>query len=132
MMVLDDLMKDGDMRIIACCVRILRRSPFYHYFLYVDVPEYLADDLFSNEDVDVRFLREYEDPGSDYRVIYARCRKRDTPRFLSAIDRLTNKAMLCGYPGYKDFCLDFFQGWLEGGQEPDSAQVPDGTAPAGV
>lgn len=134
-MVLEDFMKDGDARLITCCIQILRRSPFYHYFMYVDVPEYLADDLLTNEDVGVRFLREYEDPGSSYRVIYVRCRKKDTPRFLSAISRLTNKAMLCGYPDYKEFCQDFFLGWLEEEQErqeQDSAPVPEGTAPAGV
>ena len=57
--------------------------------------------------VTVRFGNEFQHPDQPYVVIFCKVRKRDRDRFLSALSELNRKMILCGYPGYEEFCTSF-------------------------
>ena len=78
--------------------------------MIIDVPEYLADSLFIQEQVRVDFGSEYGKRGSPYIMIFCKVRKRDEGRFLQALDNLGNKMLLMGYTDYREFCSGFFSG----------------------
>lgn len=84
-----------------------RFSLLYDYYAFIDVPEYYADQLFIQHKVTVRFGHEYKHPNQPYIIIFCKVRKRDRDRFLSALSELNLKMILCGYPGYEEFCNTF-------------------------
>lgn len=81
----------------------------YHYFVFIDTPDYLADGLFVKHEVPVHFLKEYAKEGSPYLIIFCKCRKRDTSKFLTALKELPDKMLLCGYTDYIEFCKMFIE-----------------------
>ena len=73
----------------------------YDYFLFFDTPEYLADQLFIKQKVRVWFDKEYAKEGSPFLAILCHVKKKDSAKFLAALDALKNKMILCGYPEYE-------------------------------
>ena len=84
-----------------------RFSLLYDHYAFIDVPKYYADQLFIRHQVTVRFGKEFQHPDHPYAVIFCKVRKRDRDKFLSALSELNRKMILCGYPGYEEFCASF-------------------------
>lgn len=84
-----------------------RFSMLYDHYAFIDVPEYYADQLFIQHQVTVRFGKEFQHSDHPYVVIFCKVRKRDRDKFLSALSELNRKMILCGYPGYEEFCASF-------------------------
>ena len=84
-----------------------RFSLLYDHYAFIDVPEYYADQLFIQHQVTVRFGNEFQHPDQPFVVIFCKVRKCDRDRFLSALSELNRKMILCGYPGYGEFCDAF-------------------------
>lgn len=84
-------------------------SLLYDHFAFIDVPEYYADHLFIRHKVRVHFVREAVHDDHPYVVIFCKIKKTDRQAFLSALNDLYIKMMLCGYPGYEDFCRSFIE-----------------------
>ena len=82
-------------------LKIRKPSLRYDYFLFFDTPEYLADQLFIKRMVRVWFNQEYAKEGSPFLAIFCRVKKKDSAKFLAALDALKNKMILCGYPEYE-------------------------------
>ena len=82
-------------------LKIKKPSLRYDYFLFFDTPEYLADQLFIKQKVRVWFNQEYAKEGSPFLAIFCRVKKKDSAKFLAALDALKNKMILCGYPEYE-------------------------------
>ena len=82
-------------------LKIRKPSLRYDYFLFFDTPEYLADQLFIKQKVRVWFEQEYAKEGSPFLAIFCRVKKKDSAKFLAALDALKNKMILCGYPEYE-------------------------------
>ena len=82
-------------------LKIRKPSLRYDYFLFFDTPEYLADQLFIKQMVRVWFDQEYAKEGSPFLAILCHVKKKDSAKFLAALDALKNKMILCGYPEYK-------------------------------
>ena len=79
------------------CLKIRKPSLRYDYFLFFDTPEYLADQLFIKQMVRVWFDQEYAKEGSPFLAILCHVKKKDSAKFLAALDALKNKMILCGY-----------------------------------
>lgn len=80
-------------------------SLFTNEFVYVDLPEYLADQLFIKHMVKVKFDRDQmRRPGDPYVIIFCKVRKKDTKRFLAALDELPEKMRLHGHEDYEEYC----------------------------
>ncbi len=73
-------------------------------YAIVDVDAYLADDLFINHQVTVRFGPEYMSPDGSYRVIFCSIRKHDEKAFLQAVKELPDKMLLLGHTDYPEYC----------------------------
>ena len=73
----------------------------YDYFLFFDTPEYLADQLFIKQMVRVWFDQEYAKEGAPFLSILCHVKKKDSAKFLAALDALKNKMIFCGYPEYE-------------------------------
>lgn len=77
------------------------RSLFFDYYMFFDTMPYLADRLFIRHEVKVWFDMDMEKPGSPYLVIFCHVRKKDTPKFLEALEDLKKSMLLCGHPYYE-------------------------------
>lgn len=86
------------------CWRLDQISLRYVHFAIIDTADYLADQLFIRHHVRVSFGKEFAAPDMLYRIIFCRVRKRDMVAFLSAMEELPNKMLLCGYTDYLDNC----------------------------
>lgn len=84
-----------------------RVSLLYDHYAFIDVPQYYADQLFIRHKVRVYFGKEFQHPDQPYVIIFCKVRKRDRDRFLAALSELDRKMLLCGYPGYSEFCDTF-------------------------
>lgn len=82
-------------------LKIRKPSLRYDYFLFFDTPEHLADQLFIKQMVRVWFDQEYAKEGSPFLVILCHVKKKDSAKFLAALDALKNKMILCSYPEYE-------------------------------
>lgn len=82
-------------------LKIRKPSLRYDYFLFFDTPEYLADQLFIQQKVRVWFDKEYAKDGSPFLAILCHVKKKDSAKFIAALDALKNKMILCGYPEYE-------------------------------
>lgn len=85
-----------------------RFSLFSKYFIYVDVPEGYAIDIFEHDHVHFKVLRTYISHTSNYVIIYVKILKCDISEFVKDMEILNDKMKVCGYPDYDLFCMDFF------------------------
>ena len=73
-------------------------------YVYVDHKDYLADILFRQNNVSLKFNEEFEKEDTPYRVIFCKVMKKDAARFEEVLSRLNNKMLLMGYHDYPDIC----------------------------
>ena len=73
-------------------------------YAYVDHHSYLADNLFAQRKITMRFKAEYGKEGSPYVIIFCRVLKRDIGRFEEALEKLKNRMLLFGYRDYGNVC----------------------------
>lgn len=82
-------------------------SLFFRHYAFVDTKEYLADQLFIQEKVRVHFGQEAHRTDSKYCIIFCKIKKSDEKAFLTALQKLPSKMLLCGHTDYLDFCREF-------------------------
>ena len=75
-------------------------------YAYVDHFSYLADNLFVQRKITMKFKGEFEKEGSPYRIIMCRVLKRDVGRFEEALEKLKDKMLIMGYRDYDKVCAD--------------------------
>ena len=88
----------------ACYWKLEKFSLRYVHYAFVDTQPYLADQLFCDHQVTVRFGEEYGKGDTDYRIVFCKVRKGDEGAFLAALEELPGKMLLCGHVDYMDFC----------------------------
>ena len=86
---------------------IRKFSLLYDYFVFFDVPSYLADQLFIRHQVRVWFGSEFAKEGSPYVGIFCHVRKRDKDRFLAALEDLKKSMLICGHTDYEEAISSF-------------------------
>ena len=79
------------------------------HYMYIDHKEYLADSLFAQNHVSVRFGNELSRDNSPYRIILCKVRKKDTAGFEKSMELLCNKMQLFGHDDYVEFCNDIME-----------------------
>ena len=99
--------------------RLRDKSIFYIKFAYLDAKDYLADALFAQYGIKVRYGPELEKPGELYVVISCKVRKKDERSFLAALAELENKMLLLGHADYPDYCRRMMDSMDEVKAEPD-------------
>ena len=79
-------------------------SIFSVLYAYVDHSSYLADQLFVQNKVTMKFRGEMAKDGSPYCIVFCKVLKRDAERFEEALGRLKDKMLLLGHKDYPDVC----------------------------
>lgn len=83
-------------------------SFLFKYFIYVDVPQGYALDIFEQDHVHYKVLHTYVSKTSDYVIIYVKILKHDIPNFIKDMELLDKRMEICGFPDYDMFCMEFF------------------------
>lgn len=77
-------------------IPIKRFSFKYKYFMYVDVNCYLADTWFRQQDLHIKFLKEFARQDSDAAFILCKVPKDEEDKFKTAIAKLPTSFSLMG------------------------------------
>ena len=77
--------------------------------MYIDTCTFIANRLFHDANVKVSKLNVFHKPGEDYRIVLAKCRKRDFPKVADTLELLPSKALVCGWHGYMGYCNEFLR-----------------------
>lgn len=75
-------------------------------YAYVDHSSYLADQLFVQNKVTMKFRGEMAKDGSPYCIVFCKVLKRDAEKFEEALGRLKDKMLLLGHKDYPDACSE--------------------------
>lgn len=84
----------------------LGKSRFSRYkqFAYIDTMGFLADRIFVENKVRVKFCGDYKHREKNYVVVICKVKEKDVPMFLQALKELKNRAILMGNTDYETFC----------------------------
>lgn len=86
----------------------LGRSRFFRdkQFAYIDTMGFLADRIFIENKVQVKFCGDYKHKEKNYVVVICKVKEKDVPMFLQALKELKNRALLMGNTDYETFCKE--------------------------
>lgn len=93
-------------RFIMNYVKMKKFSMLYFWYAFLDTEDYMANQLFVENKVRVRFRKEFA--RERYRVIFCKVRKKDEKSFLETLQKLRRKAILSGYVDYDDTWNDIW------------------------
>lgn len=79
-------------------------SLFTITYAYVDHHTYLADMLFAQKKIVMKFKEEMAKHDSPYCIIFCKVLKRDVQKFEEAMEKLKDRMLLLGYREYVDVC----------------------------
>lgn len=85
-------------------IKLRKASLFYYHYIFADTEDYLADQMFIQNEVRVHFGKEYKNPDSKYIFICCKVKKSDNDRFLQSLDNLSKKMIFMGNTDYEIFC----------------------------
>ncbi|MDO4978151.1 MAG: hypothetical protein Q4E53_12920 [Eubacteriales bacterium] len=83
--------------------------PFSKQYAYVDVSEHLADRLFIDDKIRVKFINDMMSKDYPYCIVFCKIRKRDKDLFMKSLEKLKDKVLLLGYTDYEEFCNGFLK-----------------------
>ena len=86
----------------------LGRSRFSRYkqFAYIDTMGFLADRIFIENKIRVKFCGDYKHREKNYIIVICKVKEKDVPMFLQALKELKNRAILMGNTDYETFCKE--------------------------
>lgn len=86
----------------------LKSGKFSRYinFVYMDTTGFLADRIFAQNEIRVKFCGDYFHKEKKYVVVMCKVKKKDVPVFLQSMEELTNRAILMGNMDYESFCKE--------------------------
>lgn len=85
-------------------IKLTNFSLFNVHYAYFDAPEYLADQIFAQKNLKVKFGSELKHPEEPFVLVFCRVKKRNEHLFLEAMEELKNKMLLLGHTDYLLFC----------------------------
>ena len=75
-------------------------------YAYIDLNNYLADDIFLEKNIEVKFLREMIRGDSPYRIVICKIKREDGEAFEEALKLLEDKMLLLGHSDYLAVCAE--------------------------
>lgn len=84
----------------------------YINFAYIDTTGYLADRIFIENKVRVKFCGDYKHREKNYVIVTCKVKEKDVPMFLQALKELKNRAILMGNTDYETFCKEQFKRFI--------------------
>ncbi len=86
------------------------RLPWRSAFVFVDTDRFLADRIFIDRKIPVRFKKEMARDDTDYVLVFCSTRRKDRKTFAESMGFLERKMLLSGRTDYSQFCRDIFAG----------------------
>jgi len=80
--------------------------------LYIDTPDYKADNILERYGVRIKYLNDYASPESYYIIVSAKIPENELEAFLSAMDDLQKLMLISGHLDYEKFCRKI-RHWIE-------------------
>ena len=92
----------------------LGRSRFFRnkQFAYIDTTGFLADRIFTQNEIKVKFCGDYFHKEKKYVAVMCKVKKKDTSVFLQSMEELANRAILMGNTDYESFCKEQFEKFI--------------------
>lgn len=92
----------------------LKSGKFSRYinFVYIDTTGFLADKIFAQNEIKVKFCGDYFHKEKKYVVVMCKVKKKDAPVFLRSMEKLTNRAIIMGNTDYESFCKEQFKRFI--------------------
>lgn len=92
----------------------LGRSRFFRskQFAYIDTTGFLADRIFIENKVRVKFCGDYKHREKNYVVVICKVKEKDVSIFLQSMAELKNRAILMGNTDYESFCEEQFERFI--------------------
>lgn len=84
----------------------------YINFVYIDTTGFLADRIFVQNEIRVKFCGDYFHKEKKYVVVMCKVKKKDASVFLKSMEELTNRAILMGNTDYESFCKEQFKRFI--------------------
>ena len=86
----------------------LGRSRFFRnkQFAYIDTTGFLADRIFIENKVRVKFCGDYKHREKNYVVVICKVKEKDVSIFLQSMAELKKRAILMGNTDYESFCKE--------------------------
>lgn len=78
----------------------------YKQFAYIDTMGFLADRIFIENKVRVKFCGDYKHREKNYIIVICKVKEKDVPMFLQALKELKSRAILMGNTDYETFCKE--------------------------
>ena len=75
-------------------------------YAYIDLNNYLADDIFLEKNIEVKFIREMIRGDSPYRIVICKIKREDGEAFEEALKLLEDKMLLLGHSDYLAVCAE--------------------------
>lgn len=85
---------------------LVQKHLFRSEYIFADIKEYLADQLFINEKIRVDFGKEFGHTEKKYLLISCKIWNKDRDKFLRSMEKLKNKMPLIGNTDYEEFCKE--------------------------
>ena len=78
----------------------------YNNFVYIDTTGFLADRIFIENKVRVKFCGDYKHKEKNYVVVICKVKKKDVSVFLRSMAELANRAIVIWNTDYESFCKE--------------------------
>lgn len=94
-------------------LKIKRFSLFYYHYAFLDASEHMADQLFIQHKINVKFGPEMTRDDIPYRIIFCKIRKKDKEKFLKSLEKMYDKAILLGYLDYDKYSKELIENYSD-------------------
>lgn len=84
----------------------------YNNFVYIDTTGFLADRIFTQNEIRAKFCGDYFHKEKKYVIIMCKVKKKDVSVFLQSMAELKNRAILMGNTDYESFCKEQFEKFI--------------------
>lgn len=91
----------------------LESSIFHDNFLYFDIIDCYADEIFIKNRVKVKFRAKLASDEYSYIAVVCKVRRKFRESFLNSLKELERKMLICGFTDYSDFCTQYFDENIE-------------------
>lgn len=86
-------------------IEIHTRIPWRRSFMFVDTKDYIADHIFIQHEIRVRFRKgEFGKEESPFRMIFCSVKAQDADSFIACMADLHRAILLSRHKGYEDAC----------------------------
>lgn len=91
------------------CIPINKFSIRYRYFIYFDHKDHVANKLFIQNNLEVKFAEEFIRDSLDYVLVIIRVSKSSVNSFMKIINKLPDTLILLGYSDYTEYRKKFWE-----------------------